>query len=118
MADLSVRKQISEATTTQDLSAGALSFTTSFGTDFRLVSVLIHGDAAFSQTITMTVDALAGANYDTVIGQETTSSVQDVQFVPAASEQLFKDGSELKIDVTNTGTPAVNLYVTVVVALE
>ncbi len=103
-----------EATATQDLSAGPLSFTTSFGTDFRLVGVFFHMTGAVSQTITVTLDALAGAGFDTVIGKKTLSSNTDAQFVPAASLQDFLGGNEVKIEMTDSGSPAVTVSIIVV----
>ena len=114
MADLTVGEHIFESTTTQDLSAGALDFTTTLGTDFRLVSIFIHSTIAISQTMTVTVDALAGVGFDTVIGKKTFISKSDIQFVPAAVNQDFADGNEIRVQMTNSGTPAATVSVTVV----
>ena len=114
MADLTIEEEIFENTTSQNLATAALSFTTSLSTDFRLVSIFFKFTAAVSQTITITLDSLQGASFDTIIGTRLLSSNTDVQFIPAAIDQDFKDGDEIKIQCTNTATPASTVSVVIV----
>lgn len=120
MADLAINESIAEireVTTSQDLSVGALSYTTSIARDFRLISVFFHFSGNVTQTVSVTLDASAGANYDTKMRSLSLTNNSDVQFVPEISTQDFKDGNEIKIECTNTGTPAVTVYATIVYEL-
>lgn len=118
MGDLTVRETIVQATASQNLATSSLSFTTSFSEDFRLISIFFKFTGAVSQTITVTLDSVQGSSYDTVIGTVTLSSNTSVQFVPIAVDQDFKDGDELLITCTNTGTPAITVNLVVSVELR
>ena len=106
MADLTIAENIFRESSSQDLSSAALDFTTSVSTDFRLISIMFNFTLAVKQTITITMDSGLGAAFDTVLGERTLRSHTDVVFVPCAAQQHFKDGTEIKIQCTNDGTPA------------
>ena len=96
----------SDATTSQDLSAGALSYTTSYGRKFKLEQIIFRSSVAISETITITLDAKGGASYDTVLQEVTLVSEQDFVYRPQGQAN-FQSGDEIKIQCTNanvTGT--------------
>jgi len=89
---------------TQDLSAGALSFTTTTtgGKKFHLDQVVIHFSTAVTETITITVDSLKGANYDTVLISCPFASETDFVYRPEG-DAIFNAGDEIKVQCTNDG---------------
>jgi len=93
-------------TTSQDLSAAALAFTTSVGRRFRLESINIHFSVAVTETITITRDSAQGANYDTVLAKKSLVSAQDYVFRPDGQEREYA-GDEIKIAVTNANATGV-----------
>lgn len=95
-----------DITTSQDLSAGALSYTTSIGRRFKLERIIIHASVAITETITITLDSGKGTTYDAVLRRKSLSSEQDYVYIPDG-ESLYYDGDEIKIQCTNanlTGT--------------
>lgn len=93
---------ITETTATQDLSAAALSATTSIGADFRLNYITLHFSAATTETVTITVDSLTGANYDTILVSESLAAATDMTWVPDGALD-FKSGNEIKVECTDNG---------------
>jgi hypothetical protein len=100
-------------TTSQNLASAALSYTTSLGTNFQIMQVLFHFSGAASQTITSTLISRDGTNYNTVLDTTTTSSATDYVWRPSGG-CVFMDGDELKVACTNSTTPAVTIYVTII----
>lgn len=101
-----IRKESSQA-----LGTGALSYTTNFSEKTRVKQILFHAASAITQSVTFTVDSKTGANYDVVIAAESLVAEQDYAYT--GSELVLEDGDELKITCTNSGTPAITVYVTV-----
>lgn len=100
----------SDITTSQDLSSAALSYTTSIGRAFKLEQIIFHANVAISETITITLDAAAGAAYDTVLQEVTLVAEQDLVYRPQGECNL-KAGDKIKVqctDANGTGT----IYVT------
>lgn len=103
-----------EITFTQDLSSAPLSFTTSIGTDFILNYIgFVLRDTATNlvssslQTLIYSKDAVAGANFDMEF-LKRKQLFDHFFFVPV--EQIsFKTGNEIKIDLTNIGTPSITV---------
>ena len=96
----------SDIRTSQDLSAGALSYTTSIARKFKLSSIHFKAYAAITETITISKDAKGGTDYDCVIKSVSLSAQQNYVFRPDGDED-FQSGDELKIQCTNanlTGT--------------
>ena len=92
--------------TSQDLSAGALSYTTSVGRRFRLERIIFHASVAITESITITLDSGKGSSYDAVLRRKSLSSEQDYVYIPDG-ESLYYAGDEIKIQCTNanlTGT--------------
>jgi hypothetical protein len=90
----------SDLTATQDLSSGALAYTSTTGRKFKLEEILIHFSVAVTETITVTRDSVNGANYDTVLDKGYMVGEQDYVFRPQG-ECNFQDGDEIKVQCTN-----------------
>ena len=100
-----------DITTSQDLSAGALSYTTTIGRRFKLERILFHASVAITETITITLDSGKGANYDVVLRKKSLVAEQDFIYVPDGENDYYA-GDEIKIQCTNanlTGTIYANL---------
>lgn len=91
---------IARTTDTQNLSVAALSKTTALTTRFKLLSVLVHLDAATSPTITVTLDSKDGVNYDTILKKDTLSSNTDYVFM-GGDEYKFQKEDQIKVDITS-----------------
>jgi hypothetical protein len=89
-----------DLTASQDLSAGALSYTTSIGRKFKLCEVIIHASVAITETITITRDSKNGANYDHVLSSRDLEDEQDLVFRPQGFCG-FNEGDEVRVQVTN-----------------
>ncbi len=93
-----------DLTTSQDLSAGALSYTTTFTSAFELEEILFHFDTAVTEIITITLDSKNGAAYDTVLRTINVNNMPDAKF---PSGEKFSVGDQIKVACTNanaTGT--------------
>ncbi len=86
-------------TTSQDLSAAALSYTTTQTRAFKLEEVTLHASQNITETITITRDANSGANYDTVLAKRGLAAEADFVFRPQG-ECNFLAGDNLKIACT------------------
>jgi len=100
-----------DKTTSQDLSAAALSYATDYGRAFHLESIRIHASTGITETITITLDSAKGANYDHVLATIELSSEQDFIYVPD-DDANYQAGDEIKIQCTNANTTG-TVYVTV-----
>ena len=107
--------KVTKATTSQDLSAGVLDYTTSFTSDFRLVSIMFSMTGAATQTVRLDYDSSDGANYDTRLTQSAFTGQTWIFYTPPNSNQLFKVGDQIRARMTNTGTPAITVYMTIIV---
>jgi len=87
-------------TFSQDLSAAALSYTTSISRAFKLEQVLIQASVAITETITITIDSAQGSTYDVILRQDTLSSEQSFVYRPQGELNL-RDGDEIKVQCTN-----------------
>lgn len=91
-------------TTSQDLTSGALSYTTSIGRNFKIESISFHASVAITETITITKDSKSGSNYDVVLRKKSLSSEQDFIYVPDEGVNNFLAGDEIKVQCTNANT--------------
>lgn len=89
-----------DITTSQDLSAGELSYTTSVGRKFKLSEVIIDFSAAVTETITITRDSKNGVNYDHILRQVDLIAESNFVFRPTG-EINFEAGDEIKVHCTN-----------------
>lgn len=95
-----------DKTSSQDLSQGALSYTTAFTRAFKLEQVLVKASVNISETITVTLDSAAGATYDTVLDTADLQGESSYVFRPTGQAN-FQAGDEIKVQCTNanlTGT--------------
>jgi hypothetical protein len=100
-----------DITTSQDLSAGALSYTTSINRRFKLQEIVLHFSVAVTQTITITRDSVNGANYDHVLANRSLSNEQDFIYRPQGEED-FQIGDEIKVQCTAAAGVGI-VYVTI-----
>lgn len=95
-----------DKTASQDLSQGALSYTTNYARAFKLEQILIKASVNISETITITVDSASGASYDTVLSTADLQGESSYVFRPSGQAN-FQAGDEIKVQCTNanaTGT--------------
>ena len=97
--------------TSQDLSAAALSYTTSIGRKFKLTEIILHASVAITETITVTRDSKNGANYDHVLKSFDLVGEQDFVFRPQG-ESNQEAGDEIKIQCTAANLTGV-VYATI-----
>ena len=90
----------SDITFSQDLTAGALSYTTTLTRKFKLASIMFHASGVITETITITLDSVQGANYDTLLRSKSLAAEQNFVYLPDG-EVLFQAGDKLKITCTN-----------------
>lgn len=101
-----VRKESS-----QDLSAGALNYTTNFAAKTKVLQVLFHASTTISETVNISFNSTTSANYDTVVKSVTLSSESNVAWLP--DNFVLLSGDEVTITCTNGGGSG-TVYVTVV----
>ena len=92
--------------TSQDLSAAALSYTTALDRAFKLGEITIHADTNITETVTITRDAVGGANYDTVLATRSLIAESDFVFRPQGECNFFA-GDNVKIACTNANVTGV-----------
>ena len=98
-----LRKDI---TTSQDLSVGALTYTTTISRKFKLEEISLHFSVAVTETVTITRDSSNGANYDHPLARRSMVAEQDFLFRPTG-ENNFQDGDEVKVQCTNANLTGV-----------
>jgi len=101
----------SDLTSSQDLSAGALSYTTAIGRAFKLDQISIKASVNITEDITVTLDSKNGANYDVVLKAATLSAEQYFVWKPDF-EANFQSGDEVKVQCTNANTTG-TVYLTI-----
>lgn len=102
----------SDITTSQDLSAAALSFTTSVARRFRVDEIIIKFSANVTETITITLDSKNGATYDGILDKKTLVGKQNY-VLPADKKGIeLQSGDEIKVQCTNANTTGI-AYVTI-----
>ena len=84
----------------QDLSAAALSFTTTYSKAFKLNQIFIKFSTNVTENITITLDSKNGASYDTVIRSKGLSSESSFLYKPDGDANFFA-GDNIKIQCTN-----------------
>lgn len=83
--------------------SGALAESTTYAQAFELEEVRIHVGvaAASAENLTVTIDAAAGAAYDTLIKTVAMAGVTDYVWIPD-KKSLLKAGDQIDIAWTNT----------------
>lgn len=100
-----------DKTSSQDLSSAALSYTTDYARRARIESISLHASVAITETVTITLVSVNGANYDVVLVKRNLVSEQDLVFRPSGDLNL-QAGDKIKVQCTkanSTGT----VYVTI-----
>jgi len=95
-----------DITTSQALTAAALSYTTTIARAFKLDQINFHASEAITEDITITLDAKGGANYDVVLRRISLVAEQDAVYKPDF-EANYQAGDEIKVQCTkanSTGT--------------
>ncbi|MFA6067529.1 MAG: hypothetical protein WC810_03010 [Janthinobacterium sp.] len=92
--------------TSQDLSLGALSYTATLTKACKLDQILIHSSVAITETITVTLDNAAGANYDTQLFSMDLSAESNFVWRPSG-EMNLQAGDKLLIACTNANATGV-----------
>jgi hypothetical protein len=116
MSDIDIAERLIKLQTSQDLSAGPLSYTTNVGFDFKFIGAYLTLSAADNANQTFTITANLGTNYENAFASHTFRNETDVAILPDGEAVMFSDGDELQIDVTNNGSPAVTAYLTLILA--
>lgn len=98
-----IRSLKSDKTASQNLASGALSYTTAFARKFKLEQVLIGFSQAVTETVTVTLDSVNGANYDRVLQSVALIAETDFVYRPQG-EANFQAGDEIKVQCTNANT--------------
>lgn len=111
MGDKSILKTVFESTATQDLSSAALDVTTSIAFDTQLSMVTIKASVNITETVTISIDQNAGANFDVILASEKFKNQQDMVYIPDGDVYL-KKGTEIRVQCTNANTTG-TVYVVV-----
>ena len=99
-----------QLSTTQDLSAGVLNYTTSIGSDFIVNGVYFVFDSATTQDISLEYNGVE-------IFKETANTATSASIITDGFKILAGLGNELTVKCTNNGTPAVNVNVKIDIEL-
>ena len=85
----------------QDLSAGALSFTTDLSNKpFKLEQVYFKSTVAITETISITIDDVDGASYDQLVREVDLPGESSYTFRPQG-ETNYPAGCQVKVEITN-----------------
>ena len=90
--------------TSQDLSSAPLSFTTTYSKGFTNLQILINFSVNVTETITITLDSVAGPNYDTILRKKTLSGEGSFTY---ETNKNFAAGDKIKIQCTNANTTGI-----------
>jgi hypothetical protein len=99
-------------TTSQNLASGALSYTTTFSSNFQLDQIFMAASQNITETVTVTLVSKDGAAYDCVLQSTNMTTEKYFVFRPSGS-CVFMTGDEIKITCTNVGG-AGTVYLTII----
>jgi len=85
----------------QDLSAAALSYTTTMTRKFRVKSISFKASQNITEDITITRDSHLGATYDIKLRTKGLVAEQNYIYVPERGDDSFNMGDNIKIECTN-----------------
>ena len=102
-----VRKESSQA-----LGTGALSYTTNFAAKTKVKQIIFKAASAITQTVTFSFDSKTNATYDATLASEDLVAEQSYTYMPA--DMILESGDEIVIGCTNSGTPAIVVYCTII----
>lgn len=89
-----------DITFSQDLSAGALSYSYTLTKPAKLEKITLHGSVAITEDITITLDSVEGAAYDVVLRKKSLSAEQSFVYTPDG-ENNYQTGDIIKVECTN-----------------
>lgn len=117
MADLALGTNILRETTTQDLAAGDLDYTTSFDTDCKLAYVMVNRvGGSNAKTFNVEQVSSVGANYSVLLDSDNIGNDDSMVFAPDYPAYLPK-GDEINVAMAGSAG-AGTVYVTIVVTQE
>jgi len=102
--------RIHRSKTSQDLSADALSYTTTLATPFKLNSILCRFSAAVSPTFNVYLASKDGSSYDTVLFNPTVTAAQNVN-IAADEGYKYEAGDQIRVEISSVAAIA---YLTIV----
>ena len=102
----------------QDLSSGALNFTTSIADKFKVIQVLAHASAGINETVSVYFNSKTGANYDTLIGIADFDGNTDIAFISGDNLKgvVGEANDEITVACSNGGGTGI-VYVTILVEI-
>jgi len=108
MADLDVdARLVPTAIPSQDLSAGPLAFQHTPATDFKIAGIYLEADAALTgEQVDLTVNVSSGPIV--FLSKATLNGQTDIVFRDDAG-QRFRTGDQIRVNISNTTTPSVNV---------
>ena len=95
-----------DKTFSQDLTAGALSYTSDYSRRGKIESVSVKATVNITETITVTLKSKNGSAYDIVLAEFDMLAERDFMFRPQGELNL-QDGDEILVECTQanvTGT--------------
>lgn len=91
---------------TQNLNLAPLDTKTNFRKNWKLSFVMFHVvGGTISQTVTISIVPVEGPSFEAVIFRQNTGPTTDFFFEPD-SDLILSAGDEIRLQVTNTGTPS------------
>ena len=93
-------------TSSQDLSAAALDYTTSIGRNFGIEEVTVKASVNITETITVSRDSKSGANYDVILARDTLKTESSFVFRPSGNCN-FIAGDEVRVQCTNANATGI-----------
>jgi len=107
-----IRSLKPDLTSSQDLTAGALSYESSSGNrSFKVDEVILKASVNITETVTITRTSSAGATYDHIIAKRSMIAEQNFVFRPSG-DCNFRAGDEIKVECTNANVTGV-VYITI-----
>lgn len=96
-------------TATQDLSAGAMTFTYEMQHDGYLSAIYIGFSTGSSNTITVTYDSADGSGFDIPLDAETLSNNTSYKYTPGYKTNPLNKGDIVKVTITTGGSATASL---------
>ena len=91
--------------------AAAINATTALTSGFRLSSITLHASAALAaEDLVISVDALDGAAYDTVLATVAMDGLTNYTYTPT-NDLIFEAGDQIVVTHANTGTKTYGLRI-------
>jgi hypothetical protein len=92
-----------DKTTSQNLTSGALDYTTAYRHPVKLEAVYVKASVNITEQVTLSIDSKHGSTYDRVIRKLDFSASDSVRFEPDGDLYL-SNGDQLRVQCTNANT--------------